>query len=153
MARAREMIVAQSLMERLGEEVNWPTTQSASLRMLKESIRRDLEALLNTRRPMPRELECYEAAACSVLNYGLDDLSTLRVEPNGYLQEMQRAIQFCLATYEPRLTNVKVSLEDGDLMHRQIRLHIEAILPVHPAIQIVTFNTTFDLTSETYTVG
>ena len=153
MARSRQVIVRQSLMERLSEQVSWPTTQAASLRMLKEAIRRDLEALLNTRRPMLRELEGYEAAGCSVLNFGLEDLSTLRATPNGYLQEMQRAVQLCLADYEPRLTGVTVSLHDGDLLRREIRLHIEAILPLFPADEIVSFDTIFDLTRETYSVG
>lgn len=153
MSRPRETIFAQSLMERLSEQRTWPTTQAASLRMLKESIRRDLEAVLNTRRPLPRELEGYEEASSSVLNYGLEDLSTLRATPNGHLQEMQRSVQRCLANYEPRLTNVTVSLQDGDPLNREIRLHIEATLPLYPSVEVVSFDTVFDLTSETYSVG
>ncbi len=121
--------------------------------MLKESIRRDLETLLNTRRVSPRELEGYIEAGSSVLNYGLEDLSTLRATPNGYLREMQRSVQHCLSSFEPRLTNVTVSLQNGDLLHREIRLHIEATLPLYPSVESVSFDTVFDLTSETYSVG
>ena len=153
MARIRQVIVSQSLMERLSEQVNWPATEAASLRMLKEAVRRDLEALLNTRRPAPRELEGYEAAGCTVLNYGLDDLSTLRATPNGHLEAMKRAVELCLAAYEPRLTGVTVSLQDGHLLRREIRLHIEATLPVYPAIELVSFDTILDLTRQTYSVG
>ncbi len=71
MARAREAQVQQSILDRLSEKQEWPSTHTASLRFLKESIRRDLEELLNTRRPLARELENYESARTSVLNYGL----------------------------------------------------------------------------------
>ncbi|AXC13370.1 ImpF [Acidisarcina polymorpha] len=153
MARSKEMLFAQSLMERLSEKQEWPTTQTGSLRLLKESIRRDLEALLNTRRPMTMELGGYSEAAASVVNYGLEDLTSLRATRSGYLLEMQRSIQQCLTEYEPRLTEVTVRVQDGDFVNREIRLHIEANLPVYPSVEAVTFDTVFDLTSETYFVG
>lgn len=153
MSRDKESLFAQSIMERLSEQQDWPNTQAGSIRLLKESIRRDLEAVLNTRRPLARELENYSEAAASVLNYGLDDLSTLRSTPNGYLLEMQHAVQRCLADYESRLTDVTVSIQDGNLLNREIRLHIEANLPLYQSVEIIFFDTVFDLTSETYFVG
>ena len=57
MARAREMPVTLSVLDRLSERKEFPATHAASLRMLKESIRRDLEELLNTRRSLTRELD------------------------------------------------------------------------------------------------
>lgn len=153
MARAKEMLFAQSLMERLSESQEMPTTQAASLRLLKESIRRDLEAVLNTRKPLAQELADYEFASGSVLNYGLEDLRSLEVTPDGHLLEMQRAVQQCLADYEPRLTEVSVSVEKGDFLKREIRLHIEANLPLHPTFEVISFDTVFDITNETYSVG
>ena len=153
MARDNEMLLAQSLMERLSVKQEWPNTRAGSLRFLKESIRRDLESLLNTRRPLARELEGYNEAANSVLNYGFDDLNTVQSTPDGRLQDMQRAVHQCVAQNEPRLTNVVVSVEGGDLLKREIRLHIEARLPLYPIVELVSFDTVFDMTSETYSVG
>lgn len=153
MARTKEILFAQSLMERLSEDQEMPTTQTASLHLLKEAIRRDLETLLNTRRSLSRELEGYELASASVLNYGLEDLSSLESSVNGGLVQMQQALQRCLADYEPRLTEVSVSLEDGDFLKREIRLHIEANLPLYPTVETVSFDTVFDVTNETYVVG
>jgi type VI secretion system protein ImpF len=153
MARTREVLFGQSLMERLSEGQEWPSTQAGSLRMLKEAIRRDLEAVLNTRRHMDTELDGYERTAASVLNYGLEDLSNVRTNPEGYLMQMQRAVQQCLAEYEPRLTDVSVSVQDGDLVKREIRLHIEAHLPLYPSVETIFFDTVFDVASETYSVG
>jgi predicted component of type VI protein secretion system len=69
--------------------------------------------------------------------------------------QMQRAVQQCLAEYEPRLTNVLVSasVQDGDLLKHEIRLHIEAQLPLYPSVEVVSFDTVFDVTTETYSVG
>jgi type VI secretion system protein ImpF len=153
MAHTREASFSQSLMDRLSERQEWPNTQAGSLRVLKESIRRDLEAVLNTRRCMTGELNGYELAAASVLNYGLEDLSSFQTNPDGHLMQMQRAVQQCLAEYEPRLVNVSVSVQDGDLLKREIRLHIEAQLPLYPSVEIVSFDTVFDVTTERYSVG
>lgn len=154
MAHAREMQVQQSILDRLSEKQEWPTTQTASLRFLKESIRRDLEELLNTRRPLARELENYASARSSVLNYGLDDLSGIAPLSQGNVQELQQAVHRCIAEYEPRLHDVTVSAGNGnDLLRREIRLHIEATLPVHPSAEIVSFDTMLDLTSGMYSIG
>lgn len=153
MARTKEILFAQSLMERLSEEQEAPTTQAASLRLLKEAIRRDLEAILNTRKPLLQELSGYDLASTSVLNYGLEDISELNSTPNGPLAEMQRAVEQCLAEYEPRLTEVSVSIEDGNYLNREIRLHIEANLPLYPTVEAVSFDTVFDIANETYSVG
>jgi type VI secretion system protein ImpF len=153
MIRVKETLFTPSLMERLSERQEVPASQAASVRGLKEVIRRDLEALLNTRKPLARQLEGYSLAANSVLNYGLEDLSSLSVSSSGQLIEMQRAIQQCLAIYEPRLTDISVSIEEGGRIDKEIKLHIEATLPFYPTIEAVTFDTVFNVTNQTYSVG
>jgi type VI secretion system protein ImpF len=50
LARANtETLVTQSVLERLMTVEDWPTTRAQSLRLFKDSLRRDLEWLLNTR--------------------------------------------------------------------------------------------------------
>jgi type VI secretion system protein ImpF len=154
MARLREMPVTQSVFDRLSEREEWTGTQAASLRLLKESIRRDLEELLNTRRTLTAELDGYKEARGSVLNYGLEDLNSLTPLSRVNAQELQRAVQRCIAEYEPRLLDVTVSVEgNSDLLRREIRLHIEATLPVHPSAETVSFDTMLDLTSGLYSIG
>jgi type VI secretion system protein ImpF len=153
MSRAQETNFQQSLMERLSERAERASTQASSLRMLKEEIRRDLEGVLNTRRHMGAALDGYPLAAASVVNYGLEDLHTLRTDPDGYLLQMQRVVQQCVAEYEPRLTQVTVSLAQGEMDGREIRLHIEARLQVAPAAGSVFFDTVFDVANETYSIG
>lgn len=154
MSKFREALFAQSLMDRLSQRIDRPATQSASLRQLKESLRRDLEAVLNTRRHMGSEFDGFELAATSVLNYGLEDLTNIRTDPEGQLVQMQRAIHGCLSEYEPRLSDVSVSMRGGpDASGREIRLHIAARIRLSPGVETIYFNTVFDVTSETYSVS
>lgn len=154
MSRGKEMPVMQPVLDRLSEQLEWPGTYAASVRMLKESIRRDLEELLNSRRQLTKELDGYREARASVINYGLEDLNSITPLSRVNAQELQRAVQRCIAEYEPRLRNVTVSIESGgDLLQREIRLHIEAVIPVHPGAEAVSFDTTLDVMSGTYSIG
>jgi len=153
MVTTREALVVQSLMDRLTTRDDWPTTRNASLRFLKESIRRDLERLLNTRQPAEAEFDQYELVRMSVLNYGLSDLSSLNTSSGAHLQQIQSIVQRCIEEFEPRLEEVAVSVEHRDLGKREIWFHIEARLHVHPMAEIISFDTMLDLTSGTYAVN
>jgi type VI secretion system protein ImpF len=69
-----ELLVTQSLIDRLTDQDQWPDTRAASITMYRESLKRDVEWLLNTRQPVIPELEGFPATAASVLNFGLPDL-------------------------------------------------------------------------------
>jgi type VI secretion system protein ImpF len=145
-------VITQSLWNRLSEREEIPTAQAAAVRFLKESIRRDLEDLLNTRRPPVRELAAYDLARSSVINYGLEDLSSFYPASGSSAQDIQQAVRRCIAEYEPRLVGVSVVAESTDLERHEIRLHIEATLPIHPGAETVSFDTMLDVASGIYSV-
>jgi len=153
MGNASETVFVQSVFDRLREEVNWPTTRTASLRYLKEAIRRDIEDLLNTRQSPIPEIESYPLAGVSVLNLGLQDLSQLGSSADERLEDIQRAVQQCIETFEPRLQNISVAVKNGSTPRREIWLNIEATIQVQPAAETVSFDTMLDLTSGMYSVG
>lgn len=153
MVATKETLVVQSLMERLTTRDDWPLTRTASLRFLKESIRRDLVRLLNTRQPPPSEFSEYELIRKSVLNYGLADLSSLNTSAGAHLQHIQSIVQICIEEFEPRLEELTVSVERRDLGKREIWFHIEARLQIRPMAETVSFDTMLDLTSGTYAVS
>jgi len=153
MGNTSETVFVQSVFDRLREEVDWPTTRTASLRHLKESIRRDIEDLLNTRQPPIPEIGGYPLASVSVFNMGLQDLSQLGSSANERLDDIQRAVQRCIETFEPRLQNISVAVKNASTPRREIRLNIEATIQVQPAAEAVSFDTMLDLTSGMYSVG
>ena len=150
MAHVEQVEAAQSVWDRLSDAQERPATPAGSLRTLKESIRRDLEEVLNTRRPASRELHAFSLAKASVVNYGLEDFIGLSY--SSVPQTVQDAVQRCLKQYEPRLRDVQVSVLSTPLGRREILLHIEAVLPVQPAVEIVLFDTMLDLASGLYSV-
>lgn len=153
MTRAHSTVITQSLWDRLCVNEELPASHAAAVRYLKESIRRDLEDLLNTRRPPARELDGYDLAKGSVINYGLEDLSSFYPSSGSSAQDIQQAVRRCIAEYEPRLVGVSVAVESSDPGRHEIRLHIEAMLPIHPGAETVSFNTTLDVASGIYSVG
>jgi type VI secretion system protein ImpF len=152
MTHPHNTFITQSLWNRLSESEEIPTAHSAAVRFLKESIRRDLEDLLNTRRPPAPELEGYDLARSSVINYGLEDLSSFYPSSGSSAQDIQQAVRRCIAEYEPRLVGVSVVAEETNLDWHEIRLHIEATLPIHPAAETVSFSTMLDVASGIYSV-
>ena len=145
--------ISLSVLDRLSDAGEKPTTYAASVRALKESIRRDLEELLNTRRPPAAVLEGFEQAARTVLNYGLAELSSLTPSSTHGAKEVQHAVERCLAEFEPRLRDVTVEVLRREQTAREIRLHIEAKIPMRPSAAAVSFDTMLDLTSGLYSVG
>src|SRR5579863_4703989 len=124
----------------------WPSTRSQSLRFYKDALRRDLEWLLNTRQPPMPQLQSYPAAKASVINYGLPDITSLGLMSAADHRTLRMAIEQCLRNFEPRLTDVHVTLEESDTVDRRLRFHIEGNMKLDPAPEEISFDTVLELT-------
>jgi type VI secretion system protein ImpF len=153
LARAStETLVTQSILDRLMEVEDWPATRSQSTRFFREALKRDLEWLLNTRQPPLPEISDYQAAKASVINYGLPDISSLGFNNAADHRALRIAIETCLRNYEPRLIDVRVSLQGSDTTDRRLRFHIEGNMKLDPAPEEIAFDTVLELTSGEYKV-
>jgi type VI secretion system protein ImpF len=130
----------------------WPTTRSQSLRYYKEALKRDLEWLLNTRQPPIPELVEYPLAKASVINFGLPDITSLGLSSASDHGRLRKAIEVCLRNFEPRLMDVRVTLEDSDMTDRRLRFHIEGNMKLDPAPEEISFDTVLELSSGEYKV-
>ena len=153
MARTMEMLVTQSLLDRLSGSEDWPSTRAHSLRLMRDSLKRDMEWLLNTRQPPIGGVERFSKASRSVIHYGLIDTSSLSLSSTMDHQRLRQAVHDCIVAYEPRLIEVKVVIEEDNTVRRQLRFHIEAQIDVDPAPEEISFDTVLDLTSGEYTVS
>lgn len=120
-----------------------PWREGQVVRELKRSLRRDLEDLLNTRRPLADLPEGLVELPASLVNYGLPDLQSLEIRETHDIQRLCRLIEDCIRRFEPRLRNVTVTaqVEPGRErpLDRRLRFAIEAMLvadPLREAIQI-----------------
>ncbi len=123
------------------------TSRAKSLRQLKQSVKRDLEWLLNTRRTaedVPPELKELNN---SLAVFGLPDFTTASVKNASDQKMMRRALETAIRVFEPRLEDLVVTLEPMDSIERVMRFRIDARLKVEPAPEPITFDTVLQLGS------
>jgi type VI secretion system protein ImpF len=128
-------------------------TRSESVRDLKATVRRDLEWLLNTRRPSEDLPDGASELEHSVYWYGLPELSSMTMNSSRGRADLIRAIQTAIATFEPRLSNVKVSLVgESETDTPQLRFMIDALLRMEPVSERVSFDTVLEVIEGQYRV-
>ena len=128
-------------------------TRASSLRTFRDSLKRDLEWLLNTRQPPIEGIDRYTHARKSVIHYGLIDTSSLSTSSSTDQRKLQQAVAECITRFEPRLTDVNIVISGSEAKRRQMRFHIEAQIILDPAPEPISFDTVLDLTSGEYTVS
>lgn len=119
-------------------------------------VRRDLENLLNTRRPSFEELgiDHLPQARGSVVAYGLPDFANMGYLSAGDRAEIGKQIAEAVALFEPRLKDVEVIMKEPSQMKNELKekfqvtavyFHIAAKLRLDPCPPI-TFETMLELT-------
>lgn len=127
-----------SVLDRLIDQQN---SHRFSVQQLRNSVRRDLENLLNTRRSWLPINNKYPELAQSVLGYGLPDFTVMEMSSDEGCSWLCREIEKTIAIFEPRLTQVKVALRDNDFeQDRILRLRIDAVLLADPLPEPVVFD-------------
>jgi type VI secretion system protein ImpF len=110
-----------------------------------ETVRRDLEELLNTRvthQGIPPDLE---RVRNSLVGYGMPDLTSLNALTAAQREEIGRVLETAVARHEPRLKDVHATLIDEPGNKRQtVRFRMEARLALDPAPE-VAFDTVLEL--------
>jgi type VI secretion system protein ImpF len=152
-ARANtEALVTQSVLDRLMEVDDWPATRAQSLRYFREALKRDVEWLLNTRRPPIENIGKFERARATMVNYGLSDITALGLSSASDQKRLRKALEQCLREFEPRLTDVVVTLEESQTGDRRLRFHVQGLMRINPAPEEISFDTVLELSSGEYTV-
>jgi type VI secretion system protein ImpF len=154
-----DSVVTQSVLERLidrepGSKQEPSPTRSQSVRLLKASVRRDLEWLLNTRQNPDAVKEEYPELSRSIYNYGLPDFSSLSFDNVKDRTRLLRHLEQTIRIFEPRLASprvIPVQMDDGR-SSRIIRFQIEGLLKMDPAPEQVTFDTVLQLSSGEYQI-
>jgi type VI secretion system protein ImpF len=130
-----------------------PRRRQQVLREMKESVRRDLQDLLNTRarcRPWPANLKELER---SLLSYGLPDFIGANLSLARAREELPRLLETIIRQHEPRFKTVKVQLMDSaEPLDRTLRFRIDALLNVEPAPEPVIFDSVLRAVTGTFEV-
>jgi type VI secretion system protein ImpF len=112
-----------------------------------ESVRRDLEDLLNTRRAVHEVPDEYPELQRSVLNYGLPEVVNMPALTGDQREAIARTLEQVVASHEPRLRDVRARLAAvNSPLERTVKFHIEGRLRVEPAPD-VEFETLLELST------
>lgn len=129
------------------------TSRADSVRRAVESLRRDLEWLLNTRKiaidPDPGLKELNR----SVYVFGLPDLSGFSLSAPKDRGKLLRLLQTTIKIFEPRLANVRIiPVEAPDTGRNSLNFRIEGLMRLDPSPEAVSFDTVLKLSSGQYEI-
>ena len=131
-----------SLLDRLIDEAPDDPTErideGAAERLLKLGIRRDLEGLLNAKRPHAAWVES-PGLAGTVLAFGVPDLSTDDFSSPVVRERIRRLIVATIRTHEPRLRRVEVEGDSGPTSSG-IRFRISAVMLLDQSEETVIYD-------------
>jgi type VI secretion system protein ImpF len=122
----------------------------ADFRQLMASVRRELENLLNTKNFVSQLASNYQELQRSLYVYGLPDFTSHSPGSQAMRGKLLQAVETTIALFEPRITNVRVSAEEGE--HRSLGFKISGLLMVDPAPEPVSFDTRFDISRSEYKI-
>lgn len=157
----KALSIIPSLLDRLlddNPEADWEANPNESwdVQMLVESIRQDLEDLLNTRLGFGDEIPGeFSEVKKSLVVYGLPDISSFSRKSQQDQRRLIQIIENAIKTFEPRLHQVQVSVKEkpgADKFEKSLQFTIVGVLRVDPAPERVVFDTQLELTSGQYKV-
>jgi type VI secretion system protein ImpF len=122
-----------------------PVSLAEAAALMRRSVRRDIEALLNSRRRWRSWPEGYDELAVSPVGYGITDFAAGAFNDPAERDRLRAQIEQTIRRFEPRLAQIHVVLLDGDnTLDPTLRLRIEALLRIEPAPEPITFDTLVD---------
>lgn len=130
-----------------------PRSPAESLDTLRRSVRRDLEALLNTRRRWRSWPEGYTELGLSPLAYGISDFSSGAFNDPRRREWLRSEVEQTIRRFEPRLVRLHVTLmEPKDELESTLHLQIDGLLLTEPAPDPIAFDTLIDAATAEFVV-
>ena len=130
------------------------TVSRMSVEDLKDSVARDLEALLNTRTVIPEQiLKRYPECSRSIITYGLNDFAGRSLSSPDDRAYICLCLEKAIARHEPRLRNVKASLEIREDAINRLNFAITALMVVSSSQEPVNFDAVLQPSSLHYTIS
>jgi type VI secretion system protein ImpF len=155
-AKARAARAAQApLLDRLLDTepalANEPGQDSSwTIQALRRAVHRDLEALLNTRRPWRSVPPSCPNLRTSPLGYGMPDFTAGAFNERSQRETFRLAVEEMVCRFEPRIAEVKVTItDDAPSLRPTLHLRIQAVLLVQPMPEPLRFDTVIDPTTST----
>jgi type VI secretion system protein ImpF len=125
-----------------------------SMDQLKDSVARDLEALLNTRIGIaPGLLDGFPECRQSIISYGLIDFAGFCLSSTDDRAAICTSLKTAIEQHEPRLRQVSASLELEPGSVNRLNFVINAVLQVEASAEPVNFNAVLQPSSLHYSIS
>jgi len=125
-----------------------PRAVNELLRELRNAVRRDVEVLLNARRPWRSVAHRHPALRISPLGYGIADFAAGAFNDPKQQEKLREEIETAICRFEPRLARIQVQLfENPTPLRATLTLRIDAQLRVNPVPEPIWFDTMIDTTT------
>jgi type VI secretion system protein ImpF len=149
---------SQTLFDKLLGEQPSKTSQAAVIRLsmeqVKDSVAADLEALLNTRAVISEEtLLAYPECNRSIMSYGLSDFAGLSLASIDDRAFVCRGLERTISRHEPRLRNVRATLEVDQNSINKLYFGITALLVIHESKEPVSFDALLQPSTLQYSIS
>ncbi|ASR09878.1 type VI secretion system baseplate subunit TssE [Rhizobium leguminosarum bv. viciae] len=156
--RLRDRVLARSILDRLIDEapdrtVDPPMSFVDQVRDVREAIRRDLEALLNTRRCPATPPAAFSELKDALVSYGVDGIVSANLMTDQAKLKLAQAIERRIALFETRLSDVRVTiLKSRTMTERALRMRIQATFRLHEGMPPISFESTIDPSTQRFLV-
>lgn len=128
-------------------------SRSQLLRQLRESVRRDLENLLNTHMPCHESFENMDQLPYSSINYGIADFTGTNLGSIREKEKFRKQLEKIISFFEPRFKSVHVELVDAsEQFDSTLRFRINAELNVQSAVKPVIFDSSMEPVTHNFRV-
>lgn len=136
-----------ALFDRLlqGDSIETDRNVDRALHELRESVRRDLEILFNTRPGRLPDDAALTELRQSILAYGLPEVQSQNLASPTQQERFRKMLQEVIRRFEPRFKELSVELiVPENQLDRLLRFQISALLETDSAAEAIVFNTMID---------
>lgn len=134
--------------------VGYAAVMRMSLEDFKDSVARDLEALLNTRSVIAEDvLKNYPECSESIVTYGLVDFADRSLSSPSDRAYICMCLEKTIARHEPRLRNVKAMLEVREDAVNRLKFSITALLVASTSEEPVNFDALLQPSTLQYSIS
>lgn len=141
----KQQYMQLSIFDRLKSDTDYAVLggKVTDVQVVRESVLRDVENLLNTRRSIIVPPESFHNLNHSLYVYGIDDFISKNPKSPEVRQALKTSIEETLKKFEPRLSNVAVEFNPGDGFDQKLCFKVKATLNADPVHEPIFFDTFF----------
>jgi len=145
----KTLVARGTVLDRLLDDEDKPRAHAMRLSELRDSVRRDLEMLLNTRQRCVRWGRGMDELDSSVFNYGIPDLLAMNMAAPEDRAAFLETVAALIRQNDSRFRTVTTHmLENSDRLDHTLRFRIEAVVQVSPGVEQIVFDSVVDPASK-----